>query len=419
MRLERRLIINLVTVLLLGVLTVGWVIIKLLGGGVGGPFPITADFAASGGVYSNQEVNYRGVLVGKVGEMSLNDDGVDIQLIIDSEWDERIPANVIASVQSKSAVGEQFVNLTPTGESSETLSSGDVIPREQTKLPVEFQALLRSLDKVFAEISPGTTRDLITSLSTGIGGREREIASILASLGTLSEGFASVADEQQRILDNAPVAGTEFLRTKDDFAAAIASADEVLTAVDDEARLRELFSANDRFARDAIALLARRGDDLAGGIKALADFVEFQWRERTSIEGALEYVPQFLHAVEDASIPWRSPDGREFYRIRAGLVYDNVPSSWPCGYRVPEDYARLPHVRGQKRLLTDPPCRPRLQRDEARVAKALVRALTRWSEEHPVETADVPRATETMPRSISRFPWEQHFDPTLWGRTAP
>jgi virulence factor Mce-like protein len=415
-RLDRRLIINLITVLLLGVLTVGWVIVKLLGGGVGGPFMITADFAASGGVYSNQEVNYRGVLVGQVGELSLNEDGVDIQLIIDSEWDQRIPTNVIATVQSKSAVGEQFVNLTPTGESSETLTSGDVIPREQTKLPVEFQALLRSLDKVFAEISPETTKDLITSLSTGIGGREREIASILASLGTLSEGFASVADEQQRILDNAPVAGTEFLRTKDDFADAIASADEVLTAVDDETELRELFSANDRFARDAIALLARRGDDLAGGIKALADFVEFQWRERTSIEGALEYVPQFLHAIEDASIPWRSPDGREFYRIRSGLIYDNVPSSWPCGYNVPEDYARLPHVRGKKRLLTAPRCRPRLQEEESRVAKALVRALARWAHDHPVQPAEpVPAASDSIPR----FRWEHHFDPSLWGRTTP
>lgn len=415
MRLNRRLVINLITVLLLGVLTVGWVIVKILGGGVGGPFVVTADFAGSGGVYSNQEVTYRGVLVGQVGELALNDDGVDIVLIIDSEWDNRIPTNVIATVQSKSAVGEQFVNLTPPGGGSDMLTSGDVIPRSQTKLPVEFQALLRSLDRVLAEIPPDTTANLVRTLSSGIGGKEREIASILASLGTLSEGFASVADEQQRILDNAPQAGTEFLRTKDDFAAAIASADEVLTAVDDETQLRALFAANDRFARGAIALLARRGDELAGGIRELANFIDFQWRERTSIEGALEYVPQFLHAVEDASIPWRSPDGREFYRIRTGLILDNVPSSWPCGYNVPEDYARLPHVREKKPLLTDQHCRPRAQAEEARVAKALVRALSRWADEHPLEAAEATTDPDPMPR----FPWEQHFDPSLWGRSAP
>ena len=387
MRMNRRLMVNLVAVLMLGVLTVGWVVTQILGGGVGkAPFTVTADFKGSGGVFTNQEVTYRGVLIGQVGDMRLNADGVDIDLLIEPEFEGRIPADVLATVQSKSAVGEQFVNLTPSGTTSEMLNEGGVIPRAQTSLPVEFQALLRSLDRVVGEISPERTASLVRTLSGGISGRQREIASIIASLGTLSGSFASVADQQKSLLDNAPQAGREFLRTKDDFADAIASADAVLSAVDDTAQLKALFSANDRFARDAIDLLARHGDNLAGGIGALADFVDFQYRERAAVLDGLEYIPQFMHAVEDASIPWRSPDGREYYRIRTGLIYDNVPSSWPCGYQLPEDYARLPHVRDQKRLLTAPACRPRADGAETTVAKALARALTRWAHDYePVE----------------------------------
>ena len=382
MRMNRRLLINLIAVLMLGVLTVGWVVTQILGGGVGNaPFTVTADFKGSGGVFTNQEVTYRGVLIGQVGDMRLNQDGVDIDLLIEPEYEGRIPIDVLATVQSKSAVGEQFVNLTPAGTTSEMLSEGDVIPREQTSLPVEFQALLRSLDKVVDEISPERTASLVRTLSAGISGRQREIASIIASLGTLSGGFASVAEQQKSLLDNAPRAGREFLRTKDDFANAIASADQVLSAVDDVEQLKALFSANDRFARDAIDLLARHGDNLAGGIGALADFVDFQYRERAAVLDGLEYIPQFMHAVEDASIPWRSPDGREYYRIRTGLIYDNVPSSWPCAYQLPEDYARLPHVRDQKRLLTTPECRPRAEGAETSIAKALARALTRWADD--------------------------------------
>lgn len=395
MRMNRRLLINLITVLVIGILSVGWVVTQILGGGFGkAPFTVTADFQSSGGVFTNQEVTYRGVLIGQVGDMRLNADGVDIELLIESEWKDRIPTDVIATVQSKSAVGEQFVNLTPTGTTTEMLSEGDVIEREQTSLPVEFQALLRSLDKVVGEISPENTASLVRTLSGGISGRQREIASILASLGTLSESFASVAEQQKSLLDNAPRAGREFLRTKDDFAAAIASADEVLSAVDDEAQLKALFSANDRFARDAIDLLARHGDNLAGGIGALADFVDFQYRERQAVLDGLEYIPQFMHAVEDASIPWRSPDGREYYRIRTGLVYDNVPASWPCGYKVPEDYARLPHVRDKKKVLTAPQCRPRVDDSETEVAQALARALTRWAKTY--EPVDEPAAREVI-----------------------
>jgi phospholipid/cholesterol/gamma-HCH transport system substrate-binding protein len=224
---KRKLLINLVAVGLLAVGMVAWVFFSLVGLGTNKPYTVTADFAASGGVFINQEVTYRGVLVGQVGDMTLNDDGVEIELVIEPEWTDRIPADVLANVRSKSAVGEQFVNLTPQGESEETLQDGDVIDRARTSLPVDFQALLRSLDKVLVDVSPEQTARVIEELAGGLGGREEEIATILESLGTLSDAFASVADEQKTLLDNSTRAGTEFLRTKEEFAAAIAAADSV------------------------------------------------------------------------------------------------------------------------------------------------------------------------------------------------
>ena len=380
MTISRRLTINLIAVLLLGILTVGWVLSSLIGEGFGaGPFSVTADFASSGGVFTNQEVTYRGVLVGRVGDMELSEDGVDIELLIDRRWENEIPVDLIATVRSKSAVGEQYVNLTPQSASGPTLADGDVIARENTQLPVEFQQLLRSLERVLAEVPPDTTRRLVGNLAGGISGRSQEIATILRSLGTLAEGFASVAPQQKRLLDNAPRAGAEFLRTKDNFAAAIAAADEALEPLTDEAALRDLFVANDRFARAGIALLARHGSDLASGIKGLADLMTFQVENKEAILRSLEHLPGFLHAVEDASIPWESPDGRRYYRIRTGLVFDNVRSSWPCGYRVSEDYTRLPHVRSKKRVLSQVRCRPETSDDELAMAGALAEALETWS----------------------------------------
>lgn len=391
MRIDRRLAINLITVLLLGVVTVGWVVTRLVGTSVGGgPFTVTVDLADSGGVFTNQEVTYRGVLVGRVGEMSLNEDGVDVKLLIDREWMDEIPADVVASVQSKSAVGEQFVNLTPRSDSDDKLTDGDVIARSDTELPVEFQALLRSLDRVLAEVSPDATRRVVEELAGGLGGRSEEIATILRSLGTLSNAFASVAPEQRRLLQNAPRAGAAFLATKDEFAAAIRAADAVAAGIGDEPEeLSALFRANDRFAREGILLLARHGDQLAGGIEALADLMTFQVSNKDAIIDSFEHLPGFLHAVEDASIPWRSPDGREFFRIRTGLIFEPVPASWPCGYKVPEDYTRLPHVREKKRVLTGLRCDPD-QSDAAEVAVALQAALSAWADTQPQQAEPAP-----------------------------
>lgn len=359
MRINARLAINLVVVLFLGVLTVGWVLIRLVGGGAFEErFQVTADFAASGGVFTNQEVTYRGVLIGRVGEMSLNEDGVNVSLDIEPEWEDRIPADVTASVQSKSAVGEQFVNLTPNdGAGPATLADGDRIPRGSTELPVDFQALLGSLDRVLDDLPPGRTRRLIQNLAGGLAGRSEEIATILRSLGSLSDAFASVAPEQQRLLDSATRSGAAFLATKDDFARAIAAADEVFAGIGDEpAELQRLLTTNDRLAREGIELLARRGDDLRRGIGALADLVDYQLREKTEVLKSLKYTPQFLKAVEEASIPWRSPDGREFYRIRVGLVSDNVESTWPCKYELPVEWERHAFEREARAVNTDMDC---------------------------------------------------------------
>jgi virulence factor Mce-like protein len=385
-RLTWKLAVNLLTVVALGAGMIAWLITQLIGnsGLINEPFKVTADFAASGGVFTNQEVTYRGVLVGKVGKMSLgkDNDGVDIQLLIDPEWENKIPADVQAQVQSKSAVGEQFVNLTPVdGTVAATLEDGSHIARSQTRLPVDFQALLSSMDKVLGDLPPGQTSRAIRNLATGLRGREGDIKTILASLSTLADTFAETGGEQTRLLDNSTETGKAFLDSKDEFAAAIRAADKVFEGLGDEpAETKRFFAANDAVAREGIGLLRRQSKNYLAGIRALADLTEFQLREKESIARSFDHVPDFLHAIEDASVPWRSPDGRKFYRIRGGLILDNVPESWPCAYDNPFEYERLPHVREPRTTDENAQCED-LSTTEA--ASELAAALEAWASEDP------------------------------------
>ncbi|MGH2755983.1 MAG: peptidoglycan DD-metalloendopeptidase family protein, partial [Actinomycetota bacterium] len=266
-----------------------------------------------------------------------------------------------------------------------------VIPRERTSLPVDFQELLKSLDRVLADVPPGETRRLVQNLAGGLGGREDEISTILESLATLSDSFASVAEEQKRLLDNSTTVGSEFLRTKDEFSAALAAADEVFAGIGDEPEeLRRFLAANDRLAREGIQLLARSGNNLRAGIDALADLTDYQVDHRVDLEQSLTYVPQFLKAIEEASVPWRDPDGSTFYRIRVGLVVDNENErSWPCKYQVPDGYARMPHLRDRQRVYTGQDCVPA---ETERSTRALIDTLQDWADEErlgpPVSLAE-------------------------------
>ncbi|MPZ68498.1 MAG: MCE family protein [Actinobacteria bacterium] len=396
MRIDRRLRINLISVVLLGILMLGWVVTQVVGSTFfANPLVVTADFADTGGVFTNQEVTYRGVLVGRVGDLELTEDGVSITLLIDSEWRDRIPADLEANVQSKSAVGEQFVNLTPLDDAGdEMLADGEVIEREQTSLPVDFQALLKTLDRVLADVPADQTANLVENLNEGIGDSSDDIRVLLESLGTLSETFADVAPEQKSLLDAATKSGAAFLKTKENFTAAIKAADTVLAGLGDEPEeLRAFFAANDRLAREGIAFFTEHRGDLAGGIAELADFTTFQKVNKDElIIKSLKYVPQFLKAVEDASIPWENPDGSRLYRIRIGLITDNVEASWPCKYKVPFEYERFPHQRGERDPFAPTKCEPK---NSSATVRSLVNALEQWAAANPLEAfAEIPEVPD-------------------------
>ena len=74
---------------------------------------IHADFPDSGGIFTNAEVTYRGVTVGKVGPLHLIAKGVRVDLQLDNCSSPKIPASAAAAIANRSVVGEQYVNLVP------------------------------------------------------------------------------------------------------------------------------------------------------------------------------------------------------------------------------------------------------------------------------------------------------------------
>jgi phospholipid/cholesterol/gamma-HCH transport system substrate-binding protein len=74
-------------------------------------YTVRAEFTDSGGIFSGAEVTYRGVTVGRVGTLRLSGDGVAVDLRVTEGG--RIPADTVAVVANRSAVGEQYVDLQP------------------------------------------------------------------------------------------------------------------------------------------------------------------------------------------------------------------------------------------------------------------------------------------------------------------
>ena len=104
-------------------------------------YTVVAHFADSGGIYQGGEVSYRGVKIGQVSDMRLTRDGVDVVLSIDKG--RKIPADTLALVANKSAVGEQYVDLEPRTDKGPYLHNGSSIAAADTLLHFQGPLAIR------------------------------------------------------------------------------------------------------------------------------------------------------------------------------------------------------------------------------------------------------------------------------------
>ena len=205
-----------------------------------GKYTVTLNLAASGGLYQNSNVTYRGVTVGRVESVRLTPDGVTASLVIDDSA--RIPKNLTATVRSASAIGEQYVDFgVPEGDtdtgggtesvltSAETLRDGSVITGEIT---VPISGVIDRADSMLAQIEDGNLRTVVTEAFAAFDGRTDDLQRFIDSL-TLFLGEANKnSDAIVTLIDSArPV-----LASQDNTRGEIASWTRDLTAVTDRLR---------------------------------------------------------------------------------------------------------------------------------------------------------------------------------------
>lgn len=148
-------------------------------------YEVTVRFADSGGIFTNAEVTYRGVAVGRVSELRLSDTGIDVVLDIEDSAPP-IPADTRAAVVNRSAVGEQYVDLIPDHDRGPYLTDGSVIPRERTTIPPGPDILLSNLDSLVASVPTRSLRTVVDELDKAFRGTGPAMQVLLDSAGSLT-----------------------------------------------------------------------------------------------------------------------------------------------------------------------------------------------------------------------------------------
>jgi phospholipid/cholesterol/gamma-HCH transport system substrate-binding protein len=185
---------------------------RLLGAG---GYVVRLQLADGGGIFTNSEVTYRGVTVGRVGELRLTDDGMEADLRIDDSAPP-IPSNLLAVVANRSAIGEQYVDLQPRTAGGPFLSDGAVIPRESTKLPLPVTTVLSNLSALNESVPTDALRTVVDELYTATRDTGPSLQVLLDSSVAFTEAAAAHLPQTATLLDD----GAIVLRTQLDSAQA-------------------------------------------------------------------------------------------------------------------------------------------------------------------------------------------------------
>ncbi|MBA4862767.1 MCE family protein [Streptomyces sp. PSKA54] len=149
-------------------------------------YTVRADFAESGGIFPGAEVTYRGVPVGRVGKLRLTGSG-GVSVALDIEGGPRIPADTLAMVANRSAVGEQYVDLQPRGSGGPYLLDGSTISRSNTRVPLPTTDLIISLDRLVNSVGKDDLRVTVDELGEAFAGTGPQLSRLVDSGNELVE----------------------------------------------------------------------------------------------------------------------------------------------------------------------------------------------------------------------------------------
>lgn len=381
-------------------------------------YTVTANFADSGGIYKGAEVDYRGVMVGTVGNMTLTKGGVNLALDIKKKWNAIPDSDVVAVVANRSAVGEQYVDLQPCSNlslaqatqcptSGPYLHDGSVIAQDHTRIPISTSKFLGDTATTVSSIDKGALATSVQELGAAFLGAGNALGQILDT----SNSFVHLADQNFGVTTALIKDSNTVLSTQVGQADAIRSFARDLSLFSDTLAganpdLIKLLQTGSAGAQELKSFLDQYGVDLGTLISQSLTTGQIV---QQNIPGLRQVLVLYPYVVEGGFSVVGYDSGTGDYRASFGLALANNPI---CTQGYQSTVTRPPSDGSTRIMNTNARCTEPITKSDPRGTQNAPRA--------PIATYDVATkkvtwastATTTAPTSA----WDWVYSPVGGGR---
>ena len=271
---------------------------------------VTAYFTQTLALYPGDKVQIMGVQVGKIEK--IEPDGDKMKVTFNYEKKFKVPANATASILNPSLVASRTIQLAPPYTGGPVLENGAVINLDRTQVPVEYDDLRDSLDKLLTDLGPtpaqpkGPFGDIIESAADGFAGKGEQLNKTLKGL---SEALYALNEGRGDLFS--------VVKSLALFVNALYKSDQQFVALNyDLAKFTNAFTNTDREVANALQdlnqllattrdFIGKNGEVLAHDVDNLADVTNaiLQPEPRDGLETGLHVLPNLGANVVNISAP--------------------------------------------------------------------------------------------------------------------
>lgn len=261
------------------------------------PYQIRAQFSDATGLLHGDVVKAAGVTIGHVADVRIADGVALVTLDIDDGTD--LPSPLSATIHFRNLLGQREVDLTSSGHGSGLTQPGSTIPLARTQPAFDLTVLFNGLRPLIRSTDPADINIVSRELVKALAGRSRDVETLLANLGAISDAVAGKDTQLTGLLHNVNTITSDLSNRNVQLTSTLGSLNSLLTQI----------AASRGDLNDAIVNLSAAAQRLRklvatndGRIKSetgdLATILAAIRSRRPALEKSIKELPKVLAAVE-------------------------------------------------------------------------------------------------------------------------
>jgi|GEM_PF-669798 len=191
------------------------------------PVVVTGEFASVGdGLPVGSDVKLRGVIVGRVAAVDASPGRFDVEMELQPEFADQVPASVQARILPTNLFGAPFVDLRIAGEEGPAIEAGATVPEDLSAGSVQMQTVFQKVYDVLVAVKPAKLNETLTAIADAMRGNGDRIGhmieraeSYVSALNRHAEVFKDDLGLLADALDGVDQAAPDLLASMDDVSA--------------------------------------------------------------------------------------------------------------------------------------------------------------------------------------------------------